>query len=218
MLKLERQEENDSRNSMSKDTNNESIDYQESMELSDMIDSKVSIQSLVPTMQCLESNSTTGTCSKNLEHCEDDNYFVIDNGPLDPNSIQESLPQGRRIVDISHMWNEIQRTFNDHMKGIECQFRDWKLDHTIRKGLKTQFFFKCNATTNIWSEPEEPKTLDINMAAVAGTITVGIGYAQLEELCAAMNIPCMSEKPYIEKREKLVDNFEKTAMENGWRS
>ncbi|KAL6416596.1 hypothetical protein ACFW04_013324 [Cataglyphis niger] len=40
----------------------------------------------------------------------------------------------------------------------------------------------------------------------------------LEELCAAMNVPCMSEPTYIKYRENLVDNFQKTAMENGWRT
>ncbi|KAL6417339.1 hypothetical protein ACFW04_011531 [Cataglyphis niger] len=78
----------------------------------------------------------------------------------------------------------------------------------------TQLFFKCqmcNYEANIWSEPE---TLDINSAAVAGIITTGIGFAQLEELCAAMNVSCMSEPTYIKYRENLVDHFQKTAMEN----
>lgn len=72
----------------------------------------------------------------------------------------------------------------------------------------------CNYEANIWSEPTEPETLDINTAAVAGTVTVGIGFTQLEELCAAINIPCMFDKTYIKNREKVIDNFEKTAMEN----
>ncbi|KMQ85199.1 hypothetical protein RF55_16378 [Lasius niger] len=72
----------------------------------------------------------------------------------------------------------------------------------------------CNYEANIWSEPTEPETLDINTAAVAGTVTMGIGYAQLEELCAAMNVPCMSEPTYVEYRENLIDDFNKTAMKN----
>jgi len=63
-----------------------------------MMDSKVSTQ----TMQCLESTSNTGMCKyQNVKLCEDN--FVIDNGPLDTNRIQESMPEGRRIVDISFM-------------------------------------------------------------------------------------------------------------------
>ncbi|XP_011687473.1 PREDICTED: uncharacterized protein LOC105449787 [Wasmannia auropunctata] len=48
----------------------------------------------------------------------------------------------------------------------------------------------------------------------AGTVTTGIGYAQLEELLAAANIPCMSERSYIKYRESLINDFEKTALKN----
>ncbi|KAL6448018.1 hypothetical protein ACFW04_000212 [Cataglyphis niger] len=168
-------------------------------------------------MSCLESTSNTGIC-KNVEFCEDNNNFVIQNDLLDTNRIQKSMPKGRRIVDIfSFMWNEIHRTFNNSAREIECQFKDWKLINSRRRELMTQLFFKCqmcNYEANIWSEPTEPKTLNINTAAVAGTVTTGIGFAQLEELCAAMNIPCMSEPTYIKYRENLVDDFQKTAMEN----
>ncbi|EZA56800.1 hypothetical protein X777_03205, partial [Ooceraea biroi] len=81
-----------------------------------------------------------------------------------------------------------------------------------RRGLKTQLFFKyqmCNYEANIWSEPTESHVLDVNTAAVAGTVTVGIGYAQLEELCAAVNIPCMSEETYINRRD-----FQNTAVQS----
>ncbi|KAL6418880.1 hypothetical protein ACFW04_011715 [Cataglyphis niger] len=81
----------------------------------------------------------------------------------------------------------------------------------------TQLFFKsqmCNYEANIWSEPTEPKILDINTAAVAGIVTTGIGFAQLEELCVSMNVPSMSEPTYIKYRENLVDDFQKTTIEN----
>ncbi|KAL6416491.1 hypothetical protein ACFW04_013418 [Cataglyphis niger] len=115
------------------------------------------------------------------------------------------------------MWNEIHRTFDNHARGIECQFKDWKHINSRHCGLMMQLFFKCqmcNYEANTWSEPTEPETLDINTTVVIGTITIEIGYAQLEELCAAMNVPCMSEPTYIKYRENLVDNFQKTAMEN----
>jgi len=66
----------------------------------------------------------------------------------------------------------------------------------------------CNYEDNIWSELTEPETSDIN-TAVAGIVTVGIGFAQLEKLYAAMNIPFMSDKTYIKYRENIIDNFEK---------
>jgi len=167
-----------------KDTNDKSINFQKSIESPlDTMDSKVSTQ----TMQCLEPTSDTGMYYENVDNCDDNNTFVIDNKALlDTSCIQENLPEGRRIVDISFMWNEIHRTFDNHARGIECQFKDWKLVNSHRRGLMTQLFFKCqmcNYEANIWSEPTKPEILDINTAAVAGTVTMGIGYAQLEELC-----------------------------------
>ena len=53
--------------------------------------------------------------------------------------------------------------------------------------------------------------MDANSGAAIGTLTTGIGFAQLEELCAAMNVPCMSEKTYIKCRQHLVDELLKTA-------
>jgi len=123
-------------------------------------------------MQCLESISNTGMCYENIE-LEDNNTFVIDNGPLDAYRIKESIPEGRRIVDISFLWSEIHRTFDNHARGIECQFKDWKLINSSRRGFKTQLFFQCqmcNYKANIWSEPTEPEILDINMAVVTGTV------------------------------------------------
>lgn len=51
----------------------------------------------------------------------------------------------------------------------------------------------CNYKANIWSKLRDSKTLDINIAAVAGTVTMGIGYTQFEELCAAINVPCLNQ-------------------------
>jgi len=72
----------------------------------------------------------------------------------------------------------------------------------------------CHYETNIWSEPTKSDQLDINTAAVATTITAGIGYSSLEEICTGMNISCMSEKTYIKYRENIIDDYEKTAMQN----
>ncbi|XP_036150394.1 uncharacterized protein LOC118648181 isoform X2 [Monomorium pharaonis] len=72
----------------------------------------------------------------------------------------------------------------------------------------------CHYETSIWSEPTESDKLDINTAAVSATITAGIGYSTLHEMCAGMNISCMSEVTYIKYREKVFENFQETALEN----
>jgi len=44
---------------------------------------------------------------------------------------------------------------------------------------------------NVWSEPSLNESLDINTEAMASCILTGIGYTQLEESLAAMDISCI---------------------------
>nr|XP_034194061.1 uncharacterized protein LOC117610596 [Osmia lignaria]XP_034194062.1 uncharacterized protein LOC117610596 [Osmia lignaria] len=144
-----------------------------------------------------------------------DNNLVVDVGHVDVGRISENVPEGRRIVDVQFFWNEIHRTFDNHARGIECHFRDWKMIGSCQHGCLTQFFFKCqmcNYEDTVWSEPMHSDIMNVNEAMTTATVTVGIGYAKLEELCAALNMPCMAETAYLRYREKLVDEFMKSAI------
>ena len=75
-------------------------------QLHNTIDSKVTTK----IVQCIDKQKDT---FKNVKICEDDSFVINNKGLLDTNRIQESLPEGRRIVDISFMWNEIHRIFDN---------------------------------------------------------------------------------------------------------
>ncbi|XP_029163846.1 uncharacterized protein LOC114935252 [Nylanderia fulva] len=139
-----------------------------------------------------------------IENCEDLEDLIIDNNSLSDriNNIPKNIPEGRCIVDFSFMWNELHRTFDDHARGIECQFKYWQLVNFRHCGLLTQLFFKCqmcNYEANFWTEPKDSKN-NINVAAATACIKVGIGYTQMETLFKCMNIKFMSEKTYIKNR------------------
>ena len=130
-------------------------------------------------------------------------------------SIKEAVIDGRRIVDIGFVLNQIHKTFDDHSQETGCYFRDWKLVNTRRRGFLTQLFFRCqtcNHTDNMWSERIGAENLDVNSGAIVGTLVVGIGFAQLEKLCASMSVPCMSEKTYNKYREGIVEQYSETAL------
>ncbi|KAL6430058.1 hypothetical protein ACFW04_007689 [Cataglyphis niger] len=68
------------------------------------------------------------THTENIEYYNDMKDLIIDNSLSDKiNNIPKNVPEGYSIVDLSYMWNEIQRTFNDHAREIECQFKYWQL-------------------------------------------------------------------------------------------
>ncbi|KAL4136163.1 hypothetical protein QTP88_007727 [Uroleucon formosanum] len=51
---------------------------------------------------------------------------------------------------------------------------------------------------------QKPDTyMPINQSAVSGTIAIGIGYSQLSELCATMDIPCMSSNTFLLVQEDI---------------
>lgn len=130
------------------------------------------------------------TYNENIENCEDED-LIIDNNSLSDriNNIPKNIPEGRIIVDFAFMWNELQRTFNDHTQGIECQFKYWQLVNFRRRGLLTQLFFKCqmcNYEANFWTEPKDSEN-NINAVATAACAKVGIGYTQMEKLFSTMN-------------------------------
>lgn len=122
----------------SDDIGDESIDFSESVVSQfDPMDSETNIQEI----QCLGHASINKGTYENVVNCDDDYNLVIDNKGLDTNRIKECMLEGRRIVDISFMWNEIHRTFDNHARGIQCQFKDWKMINSRRRGLLTQLFF-----------------------------------------------------------------------------
>ncbi|KAF2882778.1 hypothetical protein ILUMI_23402 [Ignelater luminosus] len=62
------------------------------------------------------------------------------------------------------------------------------LTKEIRSGLKSDFTLKY-----------------INAAAVSAMVTTGGGFSQTQEICAAINMPCMSNKHYIKIQDKVID-------------
>ncbi|TGZ49882.1 hypothetical protein DBV15_05965, partial [Temnothorax longispinosus] len=106
-------------------------------------------------------------------------------------STQEDVPTRRSIVNFSFMWSEIHRTFNTHSRGIACQFKYWNLVNHRRRGLLTEFFFKCDKChyeASIQSEPERTKTPNINATSITATDAAGIRFFQLKQLLTAMDI------------------------------
>lgn len=146
------------------------------------------------TTQCV-SIMKESTC-ENVDKSETDNVvedtlLIEKTDKLDMNYIQENLPKGRFIMNLSYYTRELYRTYINHKQGIDCQLNDWVPVNYRFYGLRTQLHFKCrmcNYETTIWSEPQESDELEINAAAATSTITAGIGYSTLEEVCAGMNV------------------------------
>lgn len=109
---------------------------------------------------------------------------------------QSSTRTGRRyIVDPLFMHEELHRALDDHLDNGTCKFRHIHFYEEVKRGLRTQFRLRCSQCQLIMiinSEPDETNFMDLNHAAVCGIISAGVGFAQFEEILAAMAIVCFS--------------------------
>jgi hypothetical protein len=88
---------------------------------------------------------------------------------------------GRRIVNISHLFNEIKNLDNHEPFG--CGFKNLILIGERKFGFKSIFHFKCsmyNIKKYISTESEE--LMNINTSAVAGVMNIGGDFSR-KKLC-----------------------------------
>jgi len=193
------------------DTSNEIIEYcEDNKNLSfiniDNIDN-------IENIENIEDCEGKSTYNQSIEYSKEE--IINSNCSVNGCNISEKIPLGRCIINFSFFLNELHNVFDNHARGIDCQFEYWKFINYRRRGLLTQFFFKCEMChyqASIWSEPIG-KTLDLNAAVVSKSVAAGIGYSQLRQLFASMDIVCMSDKTYRKHRENLV-TIQKDVVKN----
>lgn len=84
-----------------------------------------------------------------------------------------------------------------------------------RNGYYCVWLFKCkmcNKMTKIESERTEIY-IPINKAIVIASIGIGIGYSQLNEFSAILDVPCLSSNTYEKLFGHVSENIEQTAWE-----
>ncbi|KAJ8888650.1 hypothetical protein PR048_008142 [Dryococelus australis] len=60
---------------------------------------------------------------------------------------------------------------------------------------------------------QEADSLNVNASAVSGMIATGAGYSQLEEICAALNMPCISTDTWNTYQDQVSETIHVTAWE-----
>lgn len=84
-----------------------------------------------------------------------------------------------------------------------------KIIKEIRHGLLSEFVLQCkmcNCLKHITNE-DKSEYMNVNSAIVLGSISTGIGYSQINEVAASLNIPLMSMKTfnsYHESTAKII--------------
>lgn len=127
----------------------------------------------------------------------------------------------RRLFDLPHLFRQILN--GERHAPFDCTIANMKIIKEIRHGLHSEFVLQCKMCLIIRHITNEDKSesLNSNSAIVLGSISTGIGYTQVNELAASLNMPLMSSKTfnlYHESvagivRESLTKSMEDAAAE-----
>ncbi|XP_063226423.1 uncharacterized protein LOC134533104 [Bacillus rossius redtenbacheri] len=106
---------------------------------------------------------------------------------------------------------------SQHNKSFGCTLANMCVKKEIRKGFSSIIVFFCNMCNMTVGVPthnmEDNSVMDMNSRAVAGVMGIGAGYSQLQELCAAVGVPCMAPATYSKHHDVICNGWEKAASE-----
>ncbi|KAL4717055.1 hypothetical protein ACJJTC_016942 [Scirpophaga incertulas] len=130
-----------------------------------------------------------------------------------PQKKPSSSVSGRRIIDITYFYSRLQE-ISEH-GPMDCGLGCVEIVGERQVGLHSKFKLKCKMCRNVfYIENDPPGENNINTCAVAGTISIGCGHSQLQELSAALNLPIMTPKTYGISHCKLSNYWEKVSVES----
>lgn len=79
-----------------------------------------------------------------------------------------------------------------------------------KMGLRSIFEFRCRIcgiAQKVTTCERDNEGMNVNKAAVLGTTSVGTGFYNLEEICAHLDIPCMSDKTFDKNNKDLQKDW-----------
>ena len=128
---------------------------------------------------------------------------------------QENINGVREILEFDYFSKELIKVVCEHARINKCDY-ELKCVSRRRYGIRTKFCYKCdNCSYSQFIDSENPDTserMGINKASVLGTVNIGIGYTQLMELFASMNIHCMTDNVYRTNQNLMLSVLENAAI------
>ncbi|XP_069361994.1 uncharacterized protein [Maniola hyperantus] len=118
---------------------------------------------------------------------------------------------GRRLIDVAYLFEQLSSI--DH-SPFNCTFKDFKFVSENRQGMYACFKFDCQMCGEKVIIKSDRSGREINQHVVHGIVTSGNGFAQLDEFCAHVDMPCMSDKLFIKENIIFGDIIKDIALES----
>ncbi|KAF2889230.1 hypothetical protein ILUMI_10915 [Ignelater luminosus] len=101
---------------------------------------------------------------------------------------------GNRIVDISYFIEEVKKI---GIHDSTCTMGKMKFIKEHRRRVTSKLLFGCDTCKTLHVQTQPENTVETsNEALVWGSLSIGIGFSQLQELLSVLNTPTMAKKTY----------------------
>ncbi|XP_048001428.1 uncharacterized protein LOC125238199 [Leguminivora glycinivorella] len=144
-----------------------------------------------------EAEEISLTIEKEIEDSEVPNYVV----------------QGRRVIDFEYFMTQLT-AIESHGDKFGCRLSNLKIVQEKQTGLKSVFSYKCRMCGLKFvlnTCDDDAMKLDVNAGAVSGAIVTGIGWSNLNEINASMDLPTMSFNLYSSTHDDVAEIWRITA-------
>lgn len=166
-------------------------------------------------------NDITPLCESHQSECNMENYSEEPNEDNVSGNISNTNKtscdhtgkiHGPRIVNVEKLFLFFKK-INEHNLLKGCSLRDIEIISERRNGFNSVLTFKCSKCcygARTETSPSSATMPDINYNAVLGSTLAGIGFSQLQEVFANMDIPCMSQPTYDVKQTRVFQDMSAT--------
>lgn len=99
--------------------------------------------------------------------------------------------------------------------GEDCSFLDSEFVGEEKFGSQSILKFKCtkcNVITRLDLDKRDGDKLGVNKAMVFGALASGGGFSNVQEMAAAVDMPCMTQRTYIKHENAVGREFEELCL------
>lgn len=109
------------------------------------------------------------------------------------------------IVNYNHLAAHFKKVFGHE---YQCKIGgEMRLQTTRRRGSTTQFAYKCTRCSQKikFASHSQKQATELNKGIVWGSINIGIGHHQTQEMLSLMGVDTMSSKKYRKVEEEIYE-------------
>ncbi|CAG4931449.1 unnamed protein product [Parnassius apollo] len=115
--------------------------------------------------------------------------------------------EGRRILNLKTFYSKLQEVSSHG--PFNCGLGSVEIVSEKQTGYQSTFTLQCKlCNMKFFISSDEGSEMNINNCAVLGTVAIGCGHSQLQELSASLDLPSISFSMYQKCHENISNMWE----------